>query len=109
MTEGKPPKLTRARARVLRLPAILGIAQVAELRLQFEQALDSGRPLAIEAAAVEQLDGAALQLLLAFRHAATEAGRAPDWREPSPRLRDAANLLGLDGALGLSPDPVQSQ
>lgn len=107
--EGKSPRTPRARARVLHLPATLGIAQVAELRLQFEQALDSGRALAIEAAAIEQLDGAGLQLLLAFHRAATEAGRAPDWREPSPRLRDAAALLGLDGALCLSPDPVQSQ
>jgi anti-anti-sigma regulatory factor len=109
VTEGKTPKRSRARSRVLRLPATLGIAQLAELREQFAAALDSGRPLAIDGAAVEQLDGAALQLLLAFQRAAASAGRAPDWRKPSPRLSDAAALLGLDGALGLSPDPVQTQ
>ena len=94
---------------MLRLPATLGIAQVAELRRQFDESLNSDRPLAIEAAAVEQVDGAGLQLLLAFQRAAASAGRTPVWRKPSPRLMEAAVLLGLDGALGLSPDPVQSQ
>jgi phospholipid transport system transporter-binding protein len=109
VTEGKTPKSSRARTRVLRLPATLGIAQLAQLREQFEEALDSGRPLAIDGAAVEQLDGAALQLLLAFQRTAVGASRVPDWRKPSPRLREAVALLGLDGELGLSPDSVQSQ
>ena len=109
MTEGKTPKTSRARCRVLRLPATLGIAQVAELRGQFSEALDSGRPLAIDASAVEQLDGAAMQLLLAFQRRAAAAGRTPVWRKPSPPLMDAAALLGLDGELGLSADSVQSQ
>lgn len=109
MAEGNTPKSSRARTRVLRLPAILGIAQLAELHPQFDQALEKAGPLALDASAVEQLDGAALQWLLAFHRAAREAGRAPDWRKPSPQLHEAAALLGLDGALGLSPEPVQSQ
>ena len=109
MTEGKTPKSSRARTRVLRLPATLGIAQVAQQPPQFDEALDSGRPLAVDGNAVEQLDGAALQLLLAFQLAAVQAGRAPDWRKPSPQLREAVALLGLDGELGLPPDSVQSQ
>lgn len=108
MTEGKTPK-TRARTRVLRLPATLGIAQLAELHPQLDQALEKGGPLALDGSAVEQLDGAGLQLLLAFHRAATEAGHAPEWRKPSSPLGTAAALLGLDGALGLSPEPVQSQ
>ena len=109
MTEGKTPKSSRARTRVLRLPAALGIAQLAQLREQFDEALNSGRPLAIDGAAVEQLDGAALQLLLAFQRTAVRASRVPDWRKPSPQLREAAALLGLDGELGLPHDSVQSQ
>ena len=109
MTEGKPTKSSRARVRVLRLPATLGIAQLAELHPQFDQALEKGGPLALDGSVVEQLDGAALQWLLAFHRAAIEAGRAPDWRTPSPQLQQAAAQLGLDGVLGLSPEPVQSQ
>ncbi|HSJ49424.1 MAG TPA: STAS domain-containing protein [Gammaproteobacteria bacterium] len=106
MTEGKTPKSSRARTRVLRLPATLGIARMAELHPQLDQALEKGGPLALDGSAVEQLDGAALQLLLAFQLAAVQAGRAPDWRKPSPQLREAAALLGLDGELGLSPDSM---
>lgn len=106
MTEGKTPKNSRARTRVLRLPATLGIAQLAELHPQLDQALEKGGPLALDGSAVEQLDGAALQLLLAFQLAAVQAGRVPDWRKPSPQLREAAALLGLDGELGLSPDSM---
>src|SRR5690606_23046955 len=74
VTEGKTPKRSRARTRVLRLPATLGIAQLAELHPQFDQALEKGGTLALDGSAVEQLDGAALQWLLAFQRAATEAG-----------------------------------
>jgi anti-anti-sigma regulatory factor len=110
VTEGKISKGPRVRARVLRLPAILGIAQVADWRQRLAEALDSERPLTLDAAAVEQVDGAALQLLLAFQQAARQSGREPSWRNPSSPLHEAAALLGLDHDLGLPPlSPVSTQ
>lgn len=109
VTEGNTPGDLHA----LCLPATLCIAEVADWRQHFSAALASGLPLALDAAAVERVDGAALQLLLAFHLSVVrQSGRAFIWRNPSPALCDAAALLGMSDVLGLpplSPLSMQSQ
>ncbi len=107
-----PLKSSCARSCVLCLPATIGIAQAMDLHQQFDDALNSGHSLVIDGSAVEQVDGAALQLLLAFHLAAGRLDRAPGWRNPSSSLSEATVLLGLESTLGLapvSPDSTQSQ
>lgn len=100
MAEGSSK--SRTRSRVLRLPARLGIADVAAVKPVLTDALDGGRPVILDAAAVEHVDGAGLQLLLAFHAAMQAAGRRLDWKGPSPALLEAAGLAGVRDTLGLA-------
>lgn len=95
--EGKTTRRSRApRPQTLVLPAQLDIAHAGELKQTLDAALAAKPPVILDAAAVEQVDTAGLQLLLAFRRA-----RAADWRNPSTALCDAAALAGLVDALAL--------
>lgn len=101
MTEGKTTKRTRsARRQVLELPARLDIAAAAGLKRQLDAALAGAQPLTLDAHAVEHVDAAGLQLLLAFQRA-DPPGTGAAWRNPSPVLCEAAALLGLSEALRL--------
>ena len=55
----------------------------------------------LDARAVERVDGALLQLLVAFRRAASANGCAVSWLGASDALREAAELLGLGTELDL--------
>lgn len=99
--EGKKTKRSRAqRPQILTLPAHLDIAHAGELKQTLDAALAAKPALILDAAAVEHVDTAGLQLLLAFRRA-----RSAEWRDPAPALRDAAALAGLGGALDLDATP----
>ena len=82
----------------LALPAELTIYTVGELHPQWldwlQKSADSS-PVDVIAAAVEQVDGAGLQLLLALASAATERGRALRILDPSEVLRQGCAALGL--------------
>ncbi len=58
-------------------------------------------PVTLDAAAVERIDTAALQLLAAFVRDRRLAGAALQWRAVSPALHSAARLLGMDTMLAL--------
>lgn len=105
MTEGKTSKRTRsARRQVVELPARLDIAAAADLKRQLDAALAASQPLTLDAQAVEQVDAAGLQLLLALQRTAA-AGAGAAWRNLTPVLREAAALLGLSEALRLDAHP----
>lgn len=102
MTEGRSHSRKRGtRSRVLRLPVQLGIADVAEFKSILTDALEGGRSIVLDAAALEQIDGAGLQLLLAFRAAMQAAGQRMDLKHAPPALTEAATLLGVRETLGL--------
>lgn len=66
-----------------------------------------GKAAQLDARAVERIDGALLQLLVAFRRAAATSGCAVSWLGASETLREAADLLGLDKELDLpAPTPA---
>lgn len=111
MTEGKTSRRSRsARHQVVELPVRLDIAAAAELKRRLDTALNASHPLTLDAHAVEHVDAAGLQLLLAFQRA-DPPGTGAEWRNPSAMLREAAALLGLSEALRLdahagSPAPI---
>jgi anti-anti-sigma factor len=82
----------------LALPAELTIYTVGELHPQWLAWLQQGAasaPAEVQAEAVEQVDGAGLQLLLSLARATTERGRALRLLAPSEVLRTACASLGL--------------
>ncbi|GAP66178.1 hypothetical protein MBSD_n1481 [Mizugakiibacter sediminis] len=89
----------------LALQPALRIAGAHALREQLLEALAAGRPVVLEAGAVESTDTAALQLLCAFVREGRERGIAVEWRAPAPALARDAGLLGVAALLGL-PDEV---
>jgi ABC-type transporter Mla MlaB component len=89
----------------LALPPELTIYTVGELHPQWcrwladSAAADPARPRSVHAAALEQLDGAGLQMLLALSHAAAAAGCTLQLHAPSAVLQSACATLGLAGWL----------
>ena len=96
----------------LALPAELTIYSVGELHPQWLAWLgetatsDISVPATLQGAAVDQIDGAGLQLLLALQHSLKGQGRAVRWQGASDALRHAAAALGLTGALSLAEQPA---
>lgn len=87
-------------ARVIALPADFRLGSVADVKAELGQALDASAAQ-LDGAAVERVDTAALQLLVAFRREAAARGQSPTWLGVSQIMRDAAGVLGLAQALEL--------
>jgi anti-anti-sigma regulatory factor len=80
----------------------LDIAQVQTLHATLREALARAQPVALDAAAVQRVDTAALQVLAAFVRTAQARGVAVSWRTVPESLTRAAGLLGLRDVLGLA-------
>jgi len=94
-----PPAADAAEGRVT-LGEGLCIAEVVELRERLRVALDLGA-LHLDGGELEQIDAAGVQLLCAAVRDAHRQGRPVTWLGVSPRLRAAAQHLGLQQELGL--------
>jgi anti-anti-sigma regulatory factor len=81
--------------------AELCIGQLDDLRAKLLEALDSSVPVTLNVSALQQIDTAALQLLTAFVQDAKRQDLAVTWQAPSGPLKQAAELLGVGGFLGL--------
>lgn len=82
------------------LPADCRLGALDTLAPQLREAA-GGSAATLDGAAVEKVDGAAMQLLVAFRRAAVAAGGSVSWAGASDVLREASSLLGLDAELDL--------
>ena len=71
------------------------------LKVALNAAEDSSGDLTLEAGAVEKVDTAGLQLLIAFARRIQLLERRLVWGSVSPALRSSARTLGLAAALGL--------
>ena len=80
--------------------SVLNIAGARQLYDELSGSLARAKSLVLDAAAVEQVDAAGMQLLAAFCRAARDAGRPLRWHAASPSVRDAAIVLDLSAALG---------
>ncbi|KPF47867.1 hypothetical protein IP87_21280 [beta proteobacterium AAP121] len=95
MNETPPPP-----SQPLRLPAELTIYTVGELHPQWLSWLARNDPAAAVAGdAVDQVDAAGLQLLLALQRALADRGRSLALHDPSSALREACQALGLQAWL----------
>ena len=79
----------------------LDIAGAGRLREQLMHALSEKQPVVIDAANVERVDTAALQVLTAFFKDAGAQNQEISWKEPAQVLTNAAQLLGLHDSLQL--------
>lgn len=82
------------------LPADCRIADLADVKQALQAALATGR-VAIDGSAVERVDTAALQLLLAAHRDAGKSSLPFIWQGASAALRDAAAMIGLAQTLEL--------
>ena len=77
------------------------------LDMQFQLlAVDFGESeVLLDGGAVENIDTAGLQMLVAFAKHYASRGRRLQWLAASPELLRGSRLLGLDGVLGLEDMP----
>ena len=61
-----------------------------------------GNPVVVDGSAVERIDTAALQLLVALVNRQHRAGRRLEWKAASPEILSCGRRLGLIGALDLA-------
>lgn len=91
------------------LPAELTIYTVGELHPQWSAWLadagsaDDDTPLCITAAAVDQIDGAGLQLLVSLANSLAARQRTLQLVDASPLLVNACQTLGLRSLLATTP------
>ncbi len=82
-------------------PATLDIAAVAAFHRQLCDALDAGAPLELQAADLERIDTAGLQLLAACCQDAASRRIPVCWASTSDVLHDVAQRLALTDVLQL--------
>jgi phospholipid transport system transporter-binding protein len=83
----------------LRLDASCTLRETADL--QFSLVAATGDPVVVDGSAVERVDTAGLQLLVALAHRQRQGGRRLEWKAASPELLKCGERLGLTEALGL--------
>jgi ABC-type transporter Mla MlaB component len=86
----------------LRLPADLGIEGVVQLKSQLGELIGQSARVVLDAAEVERIHGAALQLFCLFCRDRRAAGREVEFAHPSTTLLAAATLLGAASLLQLA-------
>lgn len=79
----------------------MDITRVEELYGSLESALDSHCDITLNAADVEHIDTAALQLILTLVRTAKKLKIQVQWSQPSTAIQQAADVLGLQQELGL--------
>jgi ABC-type transporter Mla MlaB component len=70
--------------------------------LQFSLVAANGDPVVVDGSAVERVDTAGLQLLVALARRQQQNGRRLEWKAASSELMKCGERLGLIGALGLA-------
>lgn len=89
---------------VLKLGGCLEMDNLGEMSERFLAALTEGGLIVLDGSALERIDGAGMQLLLALARTAGQEGVGIEWRQPSRCLLEAAELMGLEKDLRLEAD-----
>lgn len=84
------------------LAADLGIEAASDLKQQLAAHLADSNELLLDAAAVQRVHTASLQVLCSFVRDRQQSGHRTGIANSSATFRDAARLLGLDASLGLT-------
>jgi anti-anti-sigma regulatory factor len=85
----------------VQLPSQCALRDARALQTTLTALLATPAEVTLDASAVQRIDTATLQLLVAFAIARRAAGRALRWHSPTTVLVGAAERLGLEGALQL--------
>lgn len=85
------------------LDTALGISEARALYEQLGHVLSYRTPVVFAAEKLERIDSAALQVLAAFCRNARQRGLTVQWHAPSIDLQQAAQRLGLESTLRLTP------
>jgi len=85
----------------VKLPNELNIRQVAELKEQLIEALNTDSDISLDGSDVDMVDAAALQLLLAFTQQAALKKCQVEWGDMSESFLNAVELVGLGESLNL--------
>lgn len=86
------------------LAADCTLREAPALKAQLLATISATPQVIIEAGAVERIDAAGLQLLVAFARREAAAGRRLAWQSVSDELRGAGARLGLLDPLGLATE-----
>jgi phospholipid transport system transporter-binding protein len=84
------------------LGSVLSISEVEGCRANLMLALQAGNDISIDGGDIQQIDGAGLQLLVAFVKEAERMHVAVNWSGVSPVLQKASGRLGLTEALQIN-------
>jgi len=80
---------------------VLDVAGSGELKKQLEKVFRRKPPFELDGSAIERVDTAALQVLVAFSRESHDREIDLTWTEVSDPLRNASTLLGLTHELGI--------
>jgi phospholipid transport system transporter-binding protein len=87
----------------LKLAAQCTLREASDFKACLLECLEQQGDVVIDAAAVERIDTAALQLLVAFSRDLADSGRSLSWSAASSELRRATRQLGIDAVLAVPP------
>jgi len=85
----------------IELAPVLDVAGAGELKKQLEKVFRRKPPFELDGSAVERVDTAALQVLIAFARESRNRDIELEWSDVSNSLRSACSLLGLAHELGM--------
>jgi anti-anti-sigma factor len=80
----------------------LNISNAANLYDQLQKALEKSSAIELDAASVEKVDTAGLQVIVALGRELEKSGGSIVWKNPSDTLMQAATTLGLKPFLAIS-------
>ena len=86
---------------VIRFDSGLDIAAAAEIKERFDKVFEAAADIDVDAADLEMIDGAGLQLMLAITRQAESQSLNLNWKNVDENLQHAAKLLGLSESLSL--------
>ncbi len=85
----------------IKLEGVLSIKNIQELKAKLDEALAQQKDIVFDAAKLERVDTAALQLMAAFAKKLHENGFSLTWSKPSHDIIDIAQLLAMKEAVSL--------
>lgn len=80
---------------------VLDVASSSELKKQLGKVFRRKSPFELDGSAIERVDTAALQVLLAFARESRDRKKELEWSEVSETLMNASTLLGISRELGI--------
>ena len=98
---------TIARRAGLRLEPSCTLRDALDMQFQLLATDFGDSDVLLDGSAVERIDTAGLQMLVAFAKHHVASGKRMQWTAASQELQRGSRMLGLDEALGLIPSPPE--